>query len=759
VARGRKKGRSTGAGDDVNGALALDALGAICVAVVLFVAYAVYSSAGGAHAAGPWGADISAFLAGVFGAGKYIVPASLLAIVLFAFVVGWRENMARPLIFLIYINLFVSLFAGIREEGGYIGNSLNDAGRDYLGSFYPWLLIIAFIVLTSLFFRIPLFMWTMWAVGKAAKGFAAIPGLFLAKTTARPPKRGRAKANGRRAARKDEPPTISTIDEVAAAGAVGEHEAAVEAPPEPTVVTMPETPVSLAPPLPEEPAAPEPIKEPTFQPLESKKRKPTEEGVVFVEEDASHQLTFAFKGEVEDYKLPSLSMLADAPAVPTEKADLTQQARVIEETLAAFEIEAKVVHIQEGPRVTRFEFTIGPGINLSRIHNLADNFALDLAVPSVKIEAPVPGKSAIGIEVPNRASRLITLKSILSSPDAQASTSPLTVGLGMDIAGRPVIVQIDRMPHLLVAGATGSDKSVCLNAVIMSLLFRASPEVLRLILIDPKRVELSPFKELPHLVTPVVNEVREAQSALAWAVAEMNSRYRAFSQSGARNIAAYNQRRPIGERMPYVVIVVDELADLMMMAGKTIERLICRIAQLARATGIHLVIATQRPEVKVITGLIKANIPSRIAFATVSQVDSRTILDQPGAENLLGSGDMLYSPIGESRPFRVQGAYVSDAEITAVAEYIKEQREPDYVTGVLEYAPEEEEEEGEGGDIVDELYEEAKQIVLSERRASTSYLQRRLKIGYNRAARIMEALEREGIVSESDGVNPREIID
>jgi len=762
VARGRKKKSGRAGGDDVNVALTLDALGAICIAVVLFVAYAIYSSAGGAHAAGPWGDGIARFFSGIFGGGRYLVPVSLLALVIFAFVVGWREKMARPLIFLVYINLFVSLFAGIGEAGGYIGDSLKDWGTDYLGFFYPPLLVIAFIVLTSVFFGIPLFKWTMWALGKCAKGLAAVPGLFVAKTAAPPPKGKPAKANGRKPALKDAPPTISTIDEVTAASVAAAKEAKAEAPPaEPVVVTLQETPVPSPPAAVEEappPQEPGPEPKPAFQALESKRKKPVEPDVVFVEDDASHQLTFAFKGEAQEYKLPSLSMLADAPAVSAEKADLTQQARVIEETLASFEIEAKVVHIQEGPRVTRFEFTIGPGINLSRIHNLADNFALDLAVPSVKIEAPVPGKSAIGIEVPNRASRLITLKSILSSPDAQNSTSPLTVGLGMDIAGHPVIVQIDKMPHILVAGATGSGKSVCLNAVIMSLLFRASPETLRLILIDPKRVELTPFKNLPHLVTPVVNEVKEAQSALAWAVAEMNSRYRAFSQAGARNIGAYNQIRPIGERMPYVVIIIDELADLMMMAGKTIERLICRIAQLARATGIHLVIATQRPEVRVITGLIKANIPSRVAFATVSQVDSRTILDQSGAEKLLGSGDMLYSPIGESRPIRVQGAYLSDAEIVSVTNFIKAQREPDYVTGVLEYAPEEEEEDGEA-DLVDELYEEAKQIVLSERRASTSYLQRRLKIGYNRAARIMEALERDGVVGESDGVNPREIVD
>jgi S-DNA-T family DNA segregation ATPase FtsK/SpoIIIE len=382
---------------------------------------------------------------------------------------------------------------------------------------------------------------------------------------------------------------------------------------------------------------------------------------------------------------------------------------------------------------------------------------LELAVKAVRIEAPIPGLSAVGIEVPNAQPQLVTLRSILESPLSQRANHPLTVGLGRDIAGDPVVANIAKMPHVLVAGATGSGKSVCLNAMIISLLYRNAPDSLRLILIDPKRVEMTAFADLPHLACPVVHDVTQAQSALKWAVAEMDRRYRLLETARARNIAAFNEMVPLTEQLPFVVIVVDELADLMMLAGQVIEKLVCRIAQLSRAVGIHLVIATQRPDVKVITGTIKANIPTRVAFAVVSQVDSRTILDGMGAERLLGSGDMLFSPIGENVPIRVQGAFVADDEIDRVVQWCRSQAAAHYDESITRFEFEEEEHAAGEGER-DQLFGEALQIVQTSGRASVSYLQRRLKIGYNRAARIMEELEDAGIVSEPDVQGNRKVL-
>jgi S-DNA-T family DNA segregation ATPase FtsK/SpoIIIE len=418
---------------------------------------------------------------------------------------------------------------------------------------------------------------------------------------------------------------------------------------------------------------------------------------------------------------------------------------------------------------------------VNKIHGLADNLALELAVKAVRIEAPIPGMSAVGIEVPNATPQLITLRDILESPPSQQANHPLTVGLGRDIAGHPIVANLAKMPHLLVAGATGSGKSVCLNALIVSLLMRNAPDTLRLILIDPKRVEMTNYSEVPHLACPVVHDVTQAQSALKWVVAEMERRYRLLEVHRARNIASFNAMcsgagapareqengedgRPSMQPLPFIVVIVDELADLMMLAGQTIEKLICRIAQLSRAVGIHLVVATQRPDVKVITGTIKANIPSRIAFAVVSQIDSRTILDGGGADKLLGSGDMLFAPIGENVPLRVQGCFLADDEIDRVVEWCKTQAQAHYDDSITRFDLEEG--EGDSGDDgygvsatdKDPLFNEAASILNDTGRASTSYLQRRLKIGYNRAARIMEELENAGLVSPPDVQGNRKVL-
>ncbi|MCC7479781.1 DNA translocase FtsK [bacterium] len=484
------------------------------------------------------------------------------------------------------------------------------------------------------------------------------------------------------------------------------------------------------------------------------------------------------------YELPPMTLLHNAPKSRGEEAFLEERARIIERTLASFNVEAKCVNTVVGPRVTRYELKIGPGINVNKIHGLADNLALELAVKAVRIEAPIPGLSAVGIEVPNASPQLVTLRSILESQVCQRSNHPLTVGLGRDIAGQAVVANLAKMPHLLVAGSTGSGKSVCLNALIVSLLMRNAPDTLRMILIDPKRVEMTGYADVPHLACPVVSDVNQAQSALKWVVAEMDRRYRLLQMYKARNIATFNQMSQDWDEasemsrptpLPYIVVIVDELADLMMLAGQAVEKLICRIAQLSRAVGIHLVIATQRPDVKVITGTIKANIPSRIAFAVVSQIDSRTIMDGGGAEKLLGSGDMLFQPIGESASLRVQGCFLADDEIDSVVEWCKGQATARYdesITGFGREGAEEAEDEFAGANWVDassvggrtvgrqndEYFEEALEIVRETNRASTSYLQRRLKIGYNRAARVMEELERAGFVSAPDARGDRKVL-
>jgi S-DNA-T family DNA segregation ATPase FtsK/SpoIIIE len=470
-----------------------------------------------------------------------------------------------------------------------------------------------------------------------------------------------------------------------------------------------------------------------------------------------------FETTESSYKLPPMTLMRSAPPAAGEEKHLEERAKIIERTLGSFNVDARCVNAVVGPRVTRYELKIGPGINVSRIHGLSDNLALELAVKAVRIEAPIPGLSAVGIEVPNASPQLVTLRDILESPLSQKANHPLTVALGRDIAGHPVIANLAKMPHLLVAGATGSGKSVCLNALIVSLLMRNAPDTLRLILIDPKRVEMTNFIDIPHLACPVVNDVNQAQSALKWVVAEMERRYKLLERAKARNIATFNAAAAVEDQLPFIVVVVDELADLMMLAGQVIEKLICRIAQLSRAVGIHLVVATQRPDVKVITGTIKANIPSRIAFSVVSQIDSRTILDGGGAEKLLGSGDMLFAPIGENASLRVQGCYLSDEEIDRVVEHVRAQRGADYDESIIRFGQEEAEGDddsaggGENGKY-DPLFGECVSIVQESGRASTSYLQRRLKIGYNRAARVMEELEQAGVVSPPDIQGNRKVL-
>ncbi len=471
---------------------------------------------------------------------------------------------------------------------------------------------------------------------------------------------------------------------------------------------------------------------------------------------------------MEGFELPALTILKrtseSASKHRASEKELQATARIIEDTLATFDIPSRVVDWVPGPTVTLFEIDIAKGVKVNKITVLADDLALALAASTVRILAPIPGKSLVGVEVPNERRATITLGDVLSETPASTG-NPLLLGIGKDVAGDSVIADLSTMPHLLIAGSTGTGKSVCINAVLVSLIMRSTPAEVRLILIDPKRIELSLYNGVPHLYVPVVTEPKEAASALAWAVSEMDGRLKKMQKAGARNIGMFNAlvqegRAPEGaEELPYLVIVIDELADLMMVAAKEVEDSICRLAQLARAAGIHLVVATQRPSTDIITGLIKTNITNRIAFAVASSIDSRVILDQPGAEKLVGKGDMLFSTPEWHKPKRIQGAFVGEDEIGTIVELLKAQGEPDYHDEILHLriaAVGGGVDMGEGDD--DPLLWEAADIVVTTGIGSTSLLQRRLKVGYARAGRIMDMLEAKGVVGPPDGSKPREVL-
>jgi len=465
----------------------------------------------------------------------------------------------------------------------------------------------------------------------------------------------------------------------------------------------------------------------------------------------------------KDWRLPSVTLLDPATeAADVQRLDHEQNVRIIEEKLRSFSIPAHVVGTNTGPVVTQYEVRPDARIKLSRIEGLADDLAMALAARSIRIEAPIPGRDVVGIEIPNHASEMVGFRSVYEDADMVEATSELTFALGRDVSGKPYAVDLGRMPHLLIAGATGSGKSVCVNAIVTSILMRAKPTEVRFVLVDLKRVELAPYGRIPHLLTDVIMEAQEARAALAWAVAEMEERYKLLAKSTTRNIAAYNERSELDdtERMPYIVLMIDELADLMIQEGRKVEEPIVKLAQKARAVGIHLVLATQRPSVNVVTGLIKANVPSRIAFAMASMIDSRTVLDQPGAEDLIGRGDMLYQPADLPRPVRIQGVFVSDAEVKAVADHWREQEpDPPYDPDVLVGSADGD--DGENGQFAwlarlaeDELTPRAAELVILTGKASTSMMQTKLKVGFNRASRIIDELERVGIVGPQDPRNP-----
>ncbi len=456
--------------------------------------------------------------------------------------------------------------------------------------------------------------------------------------------------------------------------------------------------------------------------------------------------------------LPPFSLLNPLPRRQATPDEVKLAGRKLEQTLKNFGVEVEIAEIKEGPAINRFEVRLAPGIRVSKLMSLSGDLALSLAVPNVRIEIPVSGKSLVGVEVPKKKVNFVYLRELLEAKKFRESESKLIFPLGKDITGETVWVDLGSLPHLLIGGATGSGKSVCMNSIIISILYKSLPYEVKFLLIDPKTVELVDYIGIPHLLFPTITEVKQASHALEWVVEEVKRRYEKFNQLGVRDISSFNLKmeKEEGEIAPYLVVIIDELADLMMLAGAKLEKIICRIAQLARATGVHLIVATQRPSVDVITGLIKANFPSRISFAVPSQIDSRTILDTTGAEKLVGNGDMLYSSVEASKPFRVQGSFISPTEVKRIVGFLKRQGEPFYREEIVKGVKGEEEEEKKALD--DELYAEAKELVIRREKASTSLLQRYLSIGYNRAARIMDELEREGIVGPERGSKARDVM-
>ena len=476
--------------------------------------------------------------------------------------------------------------------------------------------------------------------------------------------------------------------------------------------------------------------------------------------------------EVKEYRLPSVDILKTVKHKSAKDVsdELKNNAELLVETLASFGVQAEITDISRGPTVTRYELKPASGVRISKITNLSDDIALNLAAVNVRIEAPIPGKAAVGIEIPNTVKNSVSMREVIDSADFNRQKSLLSAGLGKDIAGKTVFCDIAKMPHLLIAGTTGSGKSVCMNSIIVSILYRANPEEVKFLMIDPKKVEFSKYENIPHLLVPVVTDPRKASGALGWAVSEMLERYQKFSDTGVRDIEGYNryvEKHEDMKPMPKIVICIDELADLMMAAPKEVEDSICRLAQMARAAGMHLVIATQRPSVDVITGLIKANISSRIALTVSSAIDSRTILDSSGAEKLLGMGDMLYSPIGSNKPLRVQGCYISDEEVEKLCEFIKNQGESEYSEKIQKEIESKAAQDktstkftdgGESGENLDPLFDDAVDVVLENGKASTSFLQRKLGVGYSRGSKIMDQMEDKHIIGPAEGAKPRKIL-
>jgi S-DNA-T family DNA segregation ATPase FtsK/SpoIIIE len=504
-----------------------------------------------------------------------------------------------------------------------------------------------------------------------------------------------------------------------------------------------------------------PIKEKREIKIKPPKPRPIKEAPV------PRQEVFDFMRSGTGFQLPSINLLDNfkEELSSADNENLSMQSKLLEKKLDDFNVKGQVVAVSPGPVITTFEYEPAPGVKINKIVNLSDDLALALRAISIRIVAPIPGKAVIGIELPNASREVVRFKGIVASSAFEKSKSKLTICLGRDIIGNPVVAELDKMPHLLIAGATGTGKSVALNSMICSLLYKSIPDEVKLIMIDPKRIELSSYDGIPHLITPVVTDLKKATNALFWAVREMERRYELLSEKKCRHVRQYNQKiekeknsdksQPL-EKLPYIVIVIDELADLMMSASRNVEVALTRLAQMARAAGIHLILATQRPSVDVLTGIIKANFPTRLTFQVSSKTDSRTIIDTNGAENLLGDGDMLFLPPGTAKLQRIHGAFISEEELSRIIGFLKNQKEPEYDQTILK-APPKEEEESDTTEY-DERYDDAVALITKTGQASISMIQRHLRVGYNRAARIIEVMEKEGIVGPSDGAKPREVL-
>jgi S-DNA-T family DNA segregation ATPase FtsK/SpoIIIE len=675
-------------------------------------------------------AGIREWLLGTFGRAWFVPVAASLSTG--AYLLWPKAPRPRPLDVvsgLVAVFSLIGLFGMARGQGGGLGAGIDQALTEVVGTWGAWTLLVAGLV-------IGLIVTIHFSPGAVIQSFLDTAKAFLTE---------RGRIDRLVQVPQEQPKAMPHKAVNGAAAAVGPAYPPVPTAPHPWEVdNNPE---------------PQPKREPVREEREAKKEaeeselKPVLRVVAEPEDDLP---------EIE-WKLPPIAML-DTVTVRRErmKDEIKRNAVIIEQTLATFGVPAKVVGVNPGPAVTQYEVQPGAGVQVKKITALQNDLSLALAAAPLRIEAPIPGKSAVGIEVPNKSASLVTIREVLETAAFREGTHTLALAMGNDVSGASIVGDLTRMPHLLIAGATGQGKSVCINALITSLLFQTTPDHMRLLLIDPKRVEMTGFNGLPHLALPVLVESHQAAAALRWAVAEMDRRYKLFSADGVRNIAAYNEKATLkaARQLPYIVIVIDELADLMMVAAGEIEELICRIAQLARAVGIHLIIATQRPSTDIITGLIKANIPSRIAFAVGSQVDSRVILDTGGAEKLLGRGDMLYQPVDAGKPTRIQGAFVSDSEVESVVKFWKSQGSPRYMEEILE--------EGagstwEGGGErserkLDPLFARAGRAVAAEGAASVSLVQRKFNVGYSRAGRIVDQLAEHRVIGGYQGSKSREVL-
>jgi S-DNA-T family DNA segregation ATPase FtsK/SpoIIIE len=675
-------------------------------------------------------AGIREWLLGNFGRAWFVPVAASLGTG--AYLLWPKAPRPRPLDVvsgLVAVFSLIGLFGLARGQGGGLGAGIDQALTEVVGTWGAWALLVAGLV-------IGLIVTIHFSPGAVIQSLLDAAKSFLSE-----------RDRFERLVQLPEQPKAVPLKAVNGAGAA----VGPAYPPVPTAPHPWETEND-----PEPPAKREPVRE-GRQEEDKEEAEPEQKPVLRVVAEPEDELP-----EIE-WKLPPITLLDTVTARRERmKDEIKRNAVIIEKTLETFGVPAKVVGVNPGPAVTQYEVQPGAGVQVKKITALQNDLSLALAAAPLRIEAPIPGKSAVGIEVPNKSASLVTIREVLETAAFREGTHSLALAMGNDVSGASIVGDLTRMPHLLIAGATGQGKSVCINALITSLLFQTTPDHMRLLLIDPKRVEMTGFNGLPHLALPVLVESHQATAALRWAVAEMDRRYKLFSAEGVRNIAAYNEKATLkaARHLPYVVIVIDELADLMMVSAGEIEELICRIAQLARAVGIHLIIATQRPSTDIITGLIKANIPSRIAFAVGSQVDSRVILDSGGAEKLLGRGDMLYQPVDAGKPTRIQGAFVSDAEVESVVSFWKKQGPPRYMEEILE--------EGAGSEWVgsserserklDPLFARAARAVAAEGAASVSLVQRKFNVGYSRAGRIVDQLAEHRVIGGYQGSKSREVL-